>query len=365
MEQKYNGSQASKDPREVRDLVPAKPVPPGFAGRTEFEGFQMAVTNAFKQRLLPESIETPEQAIVIALKGRELGLDPLYALSVIYLVHGKPSLEGEAMLGLAMRRYPDLKIEWVEQSHAKAILKMARPGGNFSTFEFTVQDALRARILERVNQDGTVSAMPNRNGKKNYVWEQYTKDMLMWRAVARAVRFLFPECIQGCLTPDELAPPEPVGIVSPKEIDSQFVDALPPAEVKRSLTAEEIVGLRPEPLEAVAPSHTEANLKRRPLLDVDPVREEPRPVQSSQDQSSPEVTPSVPEAELLPFEKPLVARDGSYLIRFGSHMGKTLNEIPKGELKLYLLQLQKQDERVKGADAQIKELISKISAFII
>lgn len=357
MEQKYNGSQASKDPREVRDLVPAKPIPPGFSGRSEFEGFQMAVTNAFKQRLLPESIETPEQAIVIALKGRELGLDPLYALSVIYLVHGKPSLEGEAMLGLVFKRYPDAKLEWVEQTHQKAVLKMARPGGNFSTFEFTVEDAKRAKILEKINPDGTVSAMPNRSGKKNYVWEQYTKDMLMWRAVARAVRFLFPECIQGCLTPDELAPPEPVGIVSPREIDSQFVDALPPAEAKRSLTAEQIVGLRPEPLEAVDPSsHTEAHLKRRPLLEVDPV-EDPKLHKASS-----EVTPSLPEVELLPFEKP--ARDGSYLIRFGSHMGKCLNEIPVSELKLYLLQLQKQDERVKGGDAQIKELISKISAFI-
>lgn len=354
MEQKYNGSQASKDIREVKDLTPAKPIPPGFAGRHEFEGFQLAVKNAFVQRLLPDSIQSIEQAIVIACKGRELGLEPLYALSVIYLVHGKPSLEGEAMLGLAFKRYPDLKIEWAEQSHSKAILKMARPGGNFSTFEFTVEDAKRARIIEKVNPDGTVVA-------KNKVWEQYTKDMLMWRAVARAVRFLFPECIQGCLTPDELAPAQPVEFVSPKDLDSQFVDSLPPGEPKKSLTYEEIVALRPEPIEA--PTEAAPSVPQHLAIDLEVRRAEP--VAPKVEPASPEDTPSLPEAELMPFEKPKQVKDGSYMVRFGSHMGKTLQEIPIHDLKLYLLQLQKQDERVKGADAQIKELISKISAFII
>lgn len=183
---------------KIAPVSKIEPVPPTFNDRSEWEGFQGAVIRAFDQGLLPDTIQNPKQAIVLASKGRELGLEPLYALSVLYLVHGKPALEGEAMLGLTLRRYPEAKIQWVEQSHAKAVLKMGRPGGEMSTFEFTVEDAKRAGILSKINDDGTV--VPN--GKKQ-VWAQYTKDMLMWRAVARAVRFLFPECIQGCLTPDE------------------------------------------------------------------------------------------------------------------------------------------------------------------
>ncbi len=180
-----------------------EPVPPTFSDRSEWEGFQGAVIRAFDQGLLPDTIQNPKQAIVLASKGRELGLEPLYALSVLYLVHGKPALEGEAMLGLTFKRYPDAKIKWVETTHEKAVLQMGRPGGELSTFEFSLQDALRAGILEKINADGTVKAMPNKSGKRNQVWEKYTKDMLMWRAVARAVRFMFPECIQGCITPDE------------------------------------------------------------------------------------------------------------------------------------------------------------------
>lgn len=171
-------------------------VPPTFKDRAEWEGFQGAVVRAFEQKLLPDSIKSPQQAIVLASKGRELGLEPLYALSVLYLVHGKPALEGEAMLGLALRRYPQARLVWQEQSHKRAELKMARPGDDYSSFEFTVQDALRAGIISKINEDGSVVA-------GNKVWEKYTRDMLMWRTVARAVRFLFPECIQGCLLPDE------------------------------------------------------------------------------------------------------------------------------------------------------------------
>ena len=172
--------------------------PPTFESRSEWEGFQQQVTRAFDTGLLPDSVKNPQQAIILAAKGREMGLEPLYALSVLYLIHNKPALEGEAMLGLTLRKYPNAQIQWVEQSHKRACLKMGRPGGQLSEFEFTVEDAKRAGLISKINEDGTVTAS---GGKQ--VWSQYTKDMLMWRAVARAIRFLFPECIQGCLIPDE------------------------------------------------------------------------------------------------------------------------------------------------------------------
>lgn len=178
------------------DLKVVDSIPPTFQSRSEWEGFQQTVIRAFDQGLLPDSVKSAKQAIVLAAKGRELNLEPLYALSVLYLVHGKPALEGEAMLGLALRKYPDARVQWIETTHAKAVLKIGRPTGELSTFEFTVQDALRAGIIDSINEDGTVRA-------KNAVWQKYTRDMLMWRAVARAVRFMFPECIQGCLLPDE------------------------------------------------------------------------------------------------------------------------------------------------------------------
>lgn len=336
MEAKYNGPQASKDPRKVVDLVPQKPIPPGFASREEFEGFQWEVKNAFLQRLIPDSIKSIENAVIIALKGRELSLEPLYALSVIYLVHGKPALEGEAMLGLVLRRYPDASVQWIELSHEKAVLELARPGGKPSRFTFTVQDALRARLITKINPDGTVVAA---RGKE--VWEQYTRKMLCWRAVSEGVTLLFPECIQGCLTPEELTPPEPVNLVDPKEIDSQFVESLPPAQ--KVLTIDEMVS-SPGPL----PSEFEERI-------IEPAQPAPPPPPPPRMREPGEDDVNVQEPK----------RDGSYLIRFGSLMGKQLKDIPIHTLKQYLMQLQKQDERAKGADAQVRELIKEISAYIL
>ncbi|GEM44468.1 hypothetical protein [Deinococcus cellulosilyticus] len=41
-----------------------------------------------RSRMLPPSIQTPEQAIVIMVKGQELGLQPLQALNGINVIQG-------------------------------------------------------------------------------------------------------------------------------------------------------------------------------------------------------------------------------------------------------------------------------------
>lgn len=220
MSERFQGSQLSNDVREVKDLTTPRPrpVPPTFSSLEEWEGFQSAVCRAFDQGLLPESIKTRESAIVIASKGREMGFEPLYALSVIYLVKGKPAIEGEAMLGLVLKRYPETHVAWIENTHEKATLELGRQGSTkFSRFTFTVQDALRAGLITKINADGTVVASPGKT-----VWSQYTRKMLCWRAVSEGVTLLFPECIQGVLTPEELQPialPVTERVVSARDID--------------------------------------------------------------------------------------------------------------------------------------------------
>ncbi|MBV9282954.1 MAG: hypothetical protein JOZ41_23015, partial [Chloroflexi bacterium] len=39
---------------------------------------------------LPHGVNTPEKAISIVMKGRELGIPPMYALSNIAVINGKP-----------------------------------------------------------------------------------------------------------------------------------------------------------------------------------------------------------------------------------------------------------------------------------
>jgi hypothetical protein len=49
--------------------------------------------------LLPQAITKPEQAAVIVLKGRELGLHPMQSFDFIDIIAGKSALKPE-LLGL-------------------------------------------------------------------------------------------------------------------------------------------------------------------------------------------------------------------------------------------------------------------------
>lgn len=329
---RYTGSQVSKDVRPATAVAQVKSVPPGFANSDEWEGFKQSIKRAHENGLLPKSLDTVEKAIVVGLKGRELGLDPLYALSVLYIVNGVAQLEGEGMLGLVFKKYPKAQIKWLEQTHAKASFSIAREGGEPSVFTFTVQDALRANLIQKINPDGTVTASA---GKA--VWVQYTRNMLMWRAVAMGVRYMFPECIQGIMTPDEAQSPisTPTETISAADVDTAFA---PEAEIAKLHAAEKAIDVAVEK-----------------IADQQPV---PEPTVAAP------VEETTAAFEPLPFERPTAKDDGQYMIRFGSLMGKRLCEIPGQDLKVYLHQIQAKNTQANGTDVQLRELVDKITAYL-
>lgn len=192
----YTQVKAGQIPAPQTLLVKQKPVPPGFLTRSHYEGFQDLVMNAVAEGMFPRGL-TAKKAIMIALKAHELGLEPLYGLSVLFEVGGRVSLEGEAMLALVLKRYPSAQVRYLEQSNSKVVIEMSRPGGQPSQFSFTIEQAIQAGLVQEVKQDGTVVSSKD-------VWKKYTQDMLCWRAVVRGVRRLFPECIMGTYLPDEI-----------------------------------------------------------------------------------------------------------------------------------------------------------------
>lgn len=56
-----------------------------------------------KSGLLPASIKTPEQAVVIALKGRELNLQTMASFEMIDVIMGKPALKPKGMASLCFK----------------------------------------------------------------------------------------------------------------------------------------------------------------------------------------------------------------------------------------------------------------------
>jgi hypothetical protein len=148
---------------------------------------KMQASELIKSNFLPASIKTPEQAMMIILKGRELGIPPIQALSQIAVIQGKPTMSAELMLSQIMRLHPRTKISFPERSNEVCTVKVQRYGCEPSVFSYTIGDAEKAGLLAKDS------------------WRKYPRAMLHARAVSEMARSLFPDAISGVsYTPEEM-----------------------------------------------------------------------------------------------------------------------------------------------------------------
>lgn len=159
----------------------------------ELDTISRIAKTAIVSLLLPEEYNrgTPEErlakATVVALKGREIGIPIMQALSHIHVIKGKPALSAELMLALIYRAHPNAKIDFLELSDKRCVLKAMRPGGKACEFSFSTEDASKAGLLQ------------------NSSWTKYRRAMLRSRTVSEMARSLFPDALMGCsYTPEEL-----------------------------------------------------------------------------------------------------------------------------------------------------------------
>lgn len=203
MSEKYMGSQSGNATALVEQAErKVALVPPGFKNIDEWRGFQFVCQQAMKQGVgIPESVRSVEQAVAIALKGRELDLDPIYALNKISLIKGKVVMEAECMMNLIYRKYPNAhlaNLTPLDDRNRYCIYEVARPGGPKSQYRFTVDDAVQAGLLNK-NRDGSYTASPGRK-----TWDQYRATMLENRCISMFARKVFADCIGGAHTPEEI-----------------------------------------------------------------------------------------------------------------------------------------------------------------
>jgi len=144
---------------------------------------------ALASKFIPKSIQTPEQAVAIAMAGRELGLPPMTAFRSIHLVEGKVTMSADLMHGLVYQRVPGGKVDIVITDNTKCQVDAKRPGGKLVSIVFTIEDARNAGLT----------------GKD--VWKKYPAAMLRARAIAAACRAVFPDVFLGVYVPDELEQP--------------------------------------------------------------------------------------------------------------------------------------------------------------
>lgn len=140
-----------------------------------------------KSGLLPQHVKTPEAAVAIIQKGSELGIPPMYALSNIIVIQGKPTANAELMLALIYRDHGDGAIQFDESTPAICTVSYKRrtwPARK--RHSFTIEEARSASLIK---------AGP---------WQQYPAAMLRARCISAIARMAFPDSIGGMYTAEEL-----------------------------------------------------------------------------------------------------------------------------------------------------------------
>lgn len=158
-----------------------------FPSDGEWTMLKEQATMAVKSGLLPRAVDSAEKAIVIALKGREIGIPPMQAFSHIHVVDGKPGFSAELQLGLIYKNCPGAVVNYIDSDEKKCVIEASRPGHKATRFSFTLEEARQAGLLSKNN------------------WKSYPSAMLRARTISATARAMFPDATMGCsYTPEEL-----------------------------------------------------------------------------------------------------------------------------------------------------------------
>ena len=168
-------------------VVPQSSVLSLFPSAEELKNLKELATTFISSGLLPKSIDKPEKAIVIMLKGKEAGIPPLQALAHIHVIDGKPGMSSELMLSQLYKNIPGFACEFVETTDKVCRLRAKRPGVEWQAFAYSIQEAQGAGLTSKGN------------------WRSYPAAMLRARAISSMARAVGPEALAGIgHTPDEL-----------------------------------------------------------------------------------------------------------------------------------------------------------------
>lgn len=143
------------------------------------------------------ALRRPEEAAVILLTGRELGLAPMQSLRGIHVVQGRPVLSADLMVAIVRRSGLCASWRTVESTPEVCTIETRREGEPEATRKtWTMADAGRAGLTAKGGN-----------------WKSYPAQMLRHRCAADLAREVYPDVVLGLYDPDELAGVEPRGTI--------------------------------------------------------------------------------------------------------------------------------------------------------
>lgn len=139
---------------------------------------------------VPKDFQGKPGDILVAMQwGLEIGLAPLQALQNIAVINGRPTIWGDAALGIVQAHHEYMKHEEGVRGEGDAMVgwhTITRRGHQPHTVEFSVADAKKAGLWGKTGP-----------------WTTYPKRMLKLRARGWAIRDKFADALKGIITREE------------------------------------------------------------------------------------------------------------------------------------------------------------------
>lgn len=171
--------------------------------------------------------KSPEQALLVMMSGRDLGLSYSQALRAFHVIEGKPCLSADGMVAVVLvRRDVCEYFRTIAVGNDLATVETKRVGQDAQRYTFAMSDAQRAGVVSK------------------QTWARYPSRMLLARARAALARDVYPDLLLGLYDPDELEPTPQAP--SPSGVRAQ-VDAAPkvqPAAATVSESLQHVADLR-------------------------------------------------------------------------------------------------------------------------
>jgi len=179
----------------------SKPMHPAAIGASlfldvnRFEFAQRVATMLSKSTMVPEHFRNNVGNCMIALNLAERFMaDPFMVMQTVYIVHGKPGLEGKLVIALVNQsgKFTPLQYEFTRNSEGKATACTA-----YATHNETKEKLEQTVTWDMVHAEGW-------DVKKGSKWMTMPELMFQYRSATFFARVYCPEVILGMQTTDEI-----------------------------------------------------------------------------------------------------------------------------------------------------------------
>jgi hypothetical protein len=153
-----------------------------------------------KSGLAPKGIDSAEKALVVILRGRELGMGVMQSLQDMYVVAGKISM----VTGSMASRYLDAGHRYfiLEKTAERCSVKFMLHGGQEYVETISFQEAHDAHWDQQWNKDKST-------WEPKATWAGRGRaTMLLNRTLSSGIRSIAPGVLRGMRSPDEIVGPD-------------------------------------------------------------------------------------------------------------------------------------------------------------